>query len=77
MGRQGRAILLTQPLDGGGQADGAGNVRGAGFEFVRQLVLGACFEADRFNHFAAGLVGRHGFQQCAAAIEHADTGGAK
>ena len=49
MGLQCLAILLIEPVNDSGQADSPGNVGGAGFEFVGQLVPGSLFEAHRFD----------------------------
>jgi hypothetical protein len=61
-------------IDGGAEADGAGDVRRAGLELVRQLVVGGLLEGDRRDHVAAALVGRHRLEQGGLAVEHADAG---
>ena len=56
----------------GAQADGAGDVRRARLELVRQRVPGASLERDRADHVAAAHERRHGLEQRGLAVEHAD-----
>ncbi len=57
------------------EADGARDVRRAGFELVRRLFEFGFVVADAKNHLAAALVGRHGVEKLLAAIQNADAGG--
>ena len=52
----------------------AGDVRRAGLELVRHVVVVGLLEGHRRDHVAAALVGRHGFEQGEPAVEHADAG---
>ena len=61
-------------VDRGAQADRAGDVRRAGFEFVRQLVVSCLLECDGTDHVAAALIRRHGVEQRRFAVQHADAG---
>ena len=61
-------------VDGGGQPDRAGDVRRAGLELVRQLVVGGLLEGHREDHVAAALPRRHRLEQRLAPVEHADAG---
>jgi len=66
----------AQVVDGRTEADRAGDVGRAGLELVGQLGIGGLFEADGMDHVAATLIGRHGFQERAFAVQHADARGA-
>jgi hypothetical protein len=72
-----RQIQPLEEIHRGAQADGAGNVRRAGLEFVGQGVVGGLLEAHGQNHVAAALPGRHALEQRLAAVQHADAGGAE
>ena len=76
MGAHGGEIQTLQVVHGGGQADGAGDVRGAGLELERQLGVGGRLKAHMLDHLAAGLPRRHRLQQLLAADERADARGA-
>ena len=65
---------LLEVVDGGAQADGAGDVRRAGLELVRQRVVGRLLERDRADHVAAALVRRHRLQERGLAVQDADAG---
>ena len=54
--------------------DGAGHIRGTGFEFERQVVVRGLFKGDVPDHFAAAVVGRHGVEPLLLAVQGADTG---
>ena len=64
-------------LDRGAESDGAGDIRRARFELVRQHVVERPFEAHRSDHVAAALIRRHGSEQGGLPIEHADAGRAE
>ena len=58
------------------QADGAGDVRRAGLEFMRERVPRALEVVHRGNHLAAAVPRRGLFQHFLAPVKHADAGGA-
>ena len=59
-----------------GQARGCNVVRGAGFVFVWQVVVGGLLKGDVLYHLAAAHVGWHAVQPLLFAVEHAYAGGA-
>ena len=59
-----------------GQGVGAYVVGRAGFELEGQALVGGVLKAHAGYHLAASLIGRHAFEQCLAAVEHADARGA-
>ena len=61
-------------IEGGSEGDGALDVRRAGFELERQLVVGGFFESDFLDHLAAAAPWRQGVENFRAAPEHADAG---
>ena len=63
-------------VDRGGEADGAGDIRSAGFEFVGKAGVLCFLEGDGFDHVAAALPGGHLFEQFAPSHRGADAGGA-
>src|SRR4029453_19223620 len=63
-----------QVLEGGAEADGARDVRRARLELVGQVVVDGLLEADRPDHVAAALEGRHRPQGRGLTVEDADAG---
>ena len=63
-------------VQGHGQGVGSNVVGGAGLKLIGYSLKGGLVKADSADHLAASLIGRHLLQQTAAAIEHADAGGA-
>ena len=57
-----------------GEADRAGDIRGAGLETVRRLLELGAVVGDMGDHAAAGLPRRHRRQRRVAAVEHAGAG---
>ena len=57
------------------ERDGPGDVGRACFELEGQIVVGGLGKGDGADHVAAALVRRHGVEQRALAVEHADAGG--
>ena len=52
---------LVQVVERRAETDAARDIRRAGFELVRQIVVRGLLEGDRADHVAAALIGRHGF----------------
>ena len=61
-------------VDRHAEPDGAGDVRRAGLELVRQRVPRRLLEGDGADHVAAALERRHRLEQRFLAVEHADAG---
>ena len=68
-------VLSFQPDDGGAEADGFHDWRGASFEAMGSCVVGHAFACDRFDHLSPALERRQGFQLSALAVQDADAGG--
>ena len=68
---------LGQVVDRRAQSDALGDRRGAGLELPRQLVPGGGVEVDARDHVAAAEERPHRLEQLAAAVQHADAGGAE
>ncbi len=62
-------------IDGGAEADDAGDVGRAGFEFVGKFRVFGFSKSDGGNHVTAALIGGHGVKEFAFSIEYADAGG--
>ena len=62
-------------IHGGVEADGAGDVRSAGLEPMRRVLVLGLVVADAQDHFTAALIGRHGVEHFRASPQHADAGG--
>ncbi len=63
-------------IHGGVEADGSGDVRGAGFEAEGGGFVLALVEIDVGDHFAAAVEGGEGVEELFASVECADAGGA-
>jgi len=63
-------------IERGVEADGVGDVGRAGFEPFGGGLPRGTFVGDGHHNAAAGLVRRHGVEECAFAVKHADAGGA-
>ena len=60
MGRCGTTVNAVQIVDSCSQADGAGDIRGAGFELIRQLIVGcAGTAANKTSVMSFLLEGAH------------------
>ena len=63
-------------VDGGAEADGAGDVGSSGLEAHGQVVPGGAIEGHFLNHIAAGKEGFHLLQNVRLDVEAAYSGGA-
>ena len=68
------AANMVEIVHGGVQPDGTGNVRRAGFEFVRRVFPRALMIIDGENHLAAALIRRGFFEPFAPAIQNPKAG---
>ena len=66
----------VEVVEGGVEADGVGDVGGAGFVALGGGFPGGAFVGDVDDDAAAGLVGGHRIQKLATSVEDADAGGA-
>ena len=64
----------VHPIEGDTEGDAARNVWGAGFEFVRKVVVGGPVEGHAADHFTATPPRGHGVEQGLPAPEEADAG---
>ena len=69
-----RPVQPLQPVDRRPEADGAGHVRRAGLELVREAVVERPLEGDREDHVPAALPGGHLLEARGLAPEDADAG---
>src|SRR6266850_7333224 len=67
-----RASDLFDVIDGGGEPDGAGDIRRAGLESVRRFFENAFFQGNADDHLAAAMPWRHRIENFRARVERSN-----